>query len=264
MKKRVLSSIAILIIVIPIILAGGITFSLGLALIAILALKELLDLKKSHNKIPSALSLFTVLAMLGVVFYEYQGGAVSYSISHRLLIIILMIYLLPTLFVSKNKYETKDAFYLFAIIIFIGMTFHSMLVIRAESLYLFIYLALIPIITDTTAFIVGSLIGKRKIAPLISPKKTLEGCISGSVVATVLCSCVYYLLISDSNILITVLISLILSIIGQFGDLLFSKIKRENDIKDFSNLIPGHGGVLDRIDSFIFVILIYYVFLKVI
>ena len=264
MKKRVISSIVMLLIVVPIILAGNEVFSLGLAVIAILALKEFLDLRKSHNKIPSALSLFSVLALLGIVFYEYQGGLVSYSISHRLLILILMVYLLPTLFISKNKYETKDAFYLFAVVILLGMAFHSMIVIRNESIYLFAYLVLIPIITDTTAFIVGTLIGKRKIAPLISPSKTIAGSISGSIVATCLCSCFYCLLVSDANILITVIVSLILSIMGQLGDLLFSKIKRENDIKDYSNLIPGHGGVLDRIDSFIFVILIYYVFLKII
>ena len=106
MKKRVISSIVMLLIVVPIILAGNEVFSLGLAIIAILALKELLDLKKSHNKIPSALNLFSVLALLGIVFYEYQGGLVSYSISHLLLILILMVYLLPTLFLNKHKYET--------------------------------------------------------------------------------------------------------------------------------------------------------------
>ena len=67
MKKRVISSIVMLLIVVPIILAGNEVFSLGLAVIAILALKEFLDLRKSHNKIPSALSLFSVLALLGIV-----------------------------------------------------------------------------------------------------------------------------------------------------------------------------------------------------
>ena len=264
MKKRILSAIALLIIAIPIILAGDEVFSLGIALLAILTLKELLDLKKSHNKVPSGLVLFSVLALLGIIFYEYRGSFVSYGVSHRLLIVILICYLLPTLFISKNKYETKDAFYLFGVIIFLGMTFHSMIVIRTDNIYLFGYLLLIPIVTDTVALIIGSLIGKRKIAPMISPGKTVAGSVSSSICATVICSCYYYLLISQSNILLTLIMSLTLSIVGQFGDLIFSKIKRENEIKDFSKLIPGHGGIFDRIDSFIFVILVYFVFLKII
>ena len=263
MKKRVLSAIVMLLIAVPIILAGGEVFSLGVALLAILALKEILDLKNSHNKIPSALALFSVLALIAIIFYEYRGSFVSYGISHRLLIVILMCYLLPTLFISKDKYETKDAFYLFGVLIYLGMTFHSMIVIRTDNIYLFGYLLLIPIVTDTIALIIGSLIGKRKIAPTISPLKTVAGSISGSAFATVICSCYYYLFVSQSNLLVTILLSLILSIVGQLGDLVFSKIKRENDIKDFSKLIPGHGGILDRIDSFLFVILIYFVFLKI-
>ena len=264
MKKRILSSIIMLLIAVPIILAGKEVFLLGIAVLSVLTLKEILDLKKSHNKVPSALALFSVLALIWVVFYEYRGGEFSYSISNRLLILILICYLLPTLFISKNKYETKDAFYLFAVVIFLGIAFHSMIIVRTLNIYLFGYLLLIPIITDTTAFIVGSLIGKRKIAPVISPSKTVAGFISGSFVAMVLGSCYYYIFIGSSNMIIIVIMSLILSIMGQLGDLIFSKIKRENEIKDYSKLIPGHGGILDRIDSFIFVILIYYVFLKVI
>ncbi len=264
MKTRILSAIVLLLIAIPLILAGGEVFSLGIALLAVLSLKEILDLSKSHNKIPSALALFSVLALLGIIFYEYRGNILSYGISHRLLIVVLMCYLLPTLFISKNKYETKDAFYLFGIIIFLGMAFHSMLVIRTDNVYLFGYLLLVPIVTDTVALIVGSLIGKRKLAPSISPSKTVAGFVSGSIFATVICSCYYYLFVSQNNIFLTVLISFILSVIGQLGDLVFSKIKRENEIKDFSKLIPGHGGILDRIDSFIFVVLVYFVFIKII
>ncbi len=262
MKKRVISAIIMMLIAIPIILAGKEVFSLGVALLSILSLKEILDLKKSHNKIPSALTLFSVLSLIAIIFYEYQGSFVSYGISHRLLIIILMVYLLPTLF--TNKYETKDAYYLFGILIFLGMAFHSMIIIRSDNIYLFGYLLLIPIVTDTIALVFGSLIGKRKIAPTISPSKTIAGSVSGSIFATVIGSIYYCLLINRNNILLIIIMSLILSIVGQFGDLLFSKIKRENEIKDFSKLIPGHGGILDRIDSFLFIILFYFLFLKII
>ncbi len=264
MEKRIISSIVMILIIVPILLAGGEVFSLAVALLAILALKEFLDLKKSHHIIPSALILYSVIVLIFLVFYEYRGNFASYGMSHRLLIIILIGYLLPTLFISKNEYETKDAFYLFAIVVFLGLAFHSLLIIRADNIYLLGYLILIPVITDTFAYCVGSMIGKRKIAPSISPSKTMAGFVSGCICASVLGTTYYYFLVSSKNFLSIFALSFGLSIIGQIGDLIFSKIKRENDIKDFSKLIPGHGGVLDRIDSFLFVLLVYFVFFKVI
>jgi phosphatidate cytidylyltransferase len=71
-------------------------------------------------------------------------------------------------------------------------------------------------------------------------------------------------MISNEYIIKVIIITLILSIVGQFGDLLFSKIKRENEIKDFSNIMPGHGGILDRLDSLMFVILAYIILFSVI
>ena len=129
------------------------------------------------------------------------------------------------------------------------------------SLERVIYLFLIPVCTDVFAYLIGSLFGKRKVAPNISPKKTLEGYIGGCVLGTILPSIYYYYFISNMNIIVLVVLTFIISIMGCIGDLLFSKIKRENGIKDFSNLIPGHGGILDRLDSFIFGILTYVLIL---
>ena len=103
------------------------------------------------------------------------------------------------------------------------------------------------------------LIGKHKLTK-ISPKKTIEGSVVGTIVSTIIATTYYAMFISNENIIKIIFVVIILSIIGQIGDLFFSLIKRENDIKDFSNLIPGHGGVLDRIDSIIFV-LITFVFM---
>ena len=100
--------------------------------------------------------------------------------------------------------------------------------------------------------------GRHKLIPHVSPKKTWEGSIGGSVIATVGVSIFYHYLVSPANWKI-VLGIFILSVMGQIGDLIFSKIKRENDIKDFSNLIPGHGGILDRLDSTIAIMLGYLI-----
>ena len=121
-----------------------------------------------------------------------------------------------------------------------------------------IYLFLITILTDTFALFIGKSFGKHKLAPLISPNKTIEGAVGGSVVATILASLFYIFVVKDySSIIIVIVLTFVLSLVGQLGDLIKSSIKRHAGIKDFSNLIPGHGGILDRLDSIIFVMMAY-------
>ena len=90
----------------------------------------------------------------------------------------------------------------------------------------------------------------------ISPHKTWEGSLGGLLVGTIGSIVYYYFLIGNINLKV-IAITIILSMAGQIGDLVMSKIKRENEIKDFSNLMPGHGGMLDRLDSTIFVFMTY-------
>jgi phosphatidate cytidylyltransferase len=110
--------------------------------------------------------------------------------------------------------------------------------------------------SDTFAYLTGILIGKTKLIESISPKKTWEGTIGGTVLGVFISSMFYITVIKpDINIYQIIFITTFLSILGQFGDLFFSDIKRYYNKKDFSNLIPGHGGILDRMDSIIFVLL---------
>jgi phosphatidate cytidylyltransferase len=120
-----------------------------------------------------------------------------------------------------------------------------------------LYLLLIPIITDTCAYIFGKLFGKRKLIPSISPNKSVEGLLFGTFFGTVIPVIFYSLYVGNMNVYYLIFITFSLSLIGQFGDLVFSSIKRHYDIKDYSNIMPGHGGILDRLDSIIFVILSY-------
>ena len=107
------------------------------------------------------------------------------------------------------------------------------------------------------------IIGKHKCSPTISPQKTWEGCIGGTILGVFISYSYYYFVISQEKILLVLLLTIFLSIMGQLGDLVFSKIKRENALKDFSKLIPGHGGILDRLDSFIFIVMTYIFFIGI-
>lgn len=111
-------------------------------------------------------------------------------------------------------------------------------------------------LTDVFAYIAGKTIGKHHFTD-ISPNKTIEGCIGGTLGATI-CMIIYTVILNNFagfniNIALITITGIILSIVGQIGDLSASSIKRYAGIKDFSDLIPGHGGMVDRVDSVIFI-----------
>ncbi len=255
MKKRILSAIVIFAIVIPLIYLGGKYFSLGISLAAMLSYKELLNLKYNKNRIPILIQIFgfiiTVCLVLSSFDYSYVFG-----LSYKLLIATALLFLLPLLFYKEKSYNSKDAFYLMGITLLIGLTYNCFILVRAFDMWEFVYLLTITILTDTFAMIFGLLCGKHKLCPTISPKKSWEGSIGGSVIATGAASVFYHYLVAPISIKM-IIITLVLSIIGQLGDLVFSRIKRDNEIKDYSDLIPGHGGMLDRLDSIIFVVITY-------
>lgn len=258
MKTRIISAIVAIIIVIPLLILGGNYFSIGCAILSVQALRELLMLKDNTNKIPILVQLLSVICTLFLVLSEYDGYSIAFGLSYKGIAIAALALFLPTIFYKKDTYKTSDAFYLLGCTILIGMVFNSFILVRNLGLMKFIYLILITTMTDTFAYVFGSLIGKHKMCPLISPNKSWEGSIFGSLIGTFISCVFYHATISPINISI-IFITLIFSITGQLGDLFFSKIKRENGIKDFSNIMPGHGGILDRLDSLIMVILAFIV-----
>ena len=257
MKKRVISAVIALAIVIPLVIIGKNPFYIGLSILALLAYKELIDLKKAHNPIPTLICMFGVFCICLLILSNLGSPFFSAGYSYQELSFCILLLLIPTIFYEQNKYTAKDAFYLITTVLFIGLSFNLIGVIRARSLALFAYILLIPIFTDTFAYIIGSKFGKRKMCPKISPHKSWEGSFAGLVAGTLIGTIVYSIWVSHFSFKI-VLLSAILSIVGQMGDLIFSKIKRENEIKDFSNIMPGHGGILDRLDSLIFIVLTYF------
>ena len=250
MKKRIISAIVALIIFIPLVIIGEIWLKLAACVLAVLGIKEFLDLPHK-NKRPIYVDVIIYALTILLVFMN-EKREIYYLLT-------LLIPMLAVIYCNDNKaYNADEAFKLVGMTILIGTVFHKFLVIREESLMLFIYLFLITMLTDTYAHLGGSLIGKHKFAPKISPNKTWEGAIIGGVFGTLCAATFYYITINSSvNVLGLLIITLFLSCLGQLGDLFFSAVKRNHDIKDFSNIMPGHGGVLDRLDSIIFVIIGY-------
>ena len=142
--------------------------------------------------------------------------------------------------------------------VYLGFGILSLLYLYFTSPVSLIYMFIITIATDSGAYFIGSFIGGPKLCPKISPSKTISGAIGGIICAFIFGTTFLIIIIWNAgdyfgNIYILALITIILSIISQTGDLFESYIKRLNNIKDSSDIIPGHGGVLDRFDSALFV-----------
>lgn len=260
MKKRIISGIIMAAVVIPVLYFGGVVFDIAMAALSVMAFKELVDVRSSA-KLPTLLKMVALVLMLMLTFDNIDGHTLGLGINYKTITLVFLLLLIPTLFLRKQKYHIEDAFYLAAITIFIGVTFNLFIMVYNASVIKFIWLIVIACATDIFALFGGRLIGRHKLTT-ISPKKTVEGSIVGTVVSIIISTTYYVTLVGTENIGVVIAIELLLSVMGQMGDLFFSLIKRENDVKDFSNLIPGHGGILDRIDSIIFIVITFVFVMK--
>lgn len=256
MKVRIISALVAICIAIPFIFAGGIAYAFAIGALAIGAFIEMWRLKKSHSKLPFVPSAIALCSMLMLIYTNFEGFTKIYGLTYALIVLMILLLIIPIILYKDDKYTCKEALYLIGVSLFLGIMFHSFITVRDAGLPMFFFLVLIPVCTDTFAYIIGSKIGKHKVAPLISPNKSWEGCIGGLIFGTIL-PCVFYYFVVHNLDWKVIVGALILSMMGQIGDLVFSKIKRENNIKDFSNIMPGHGGILDRLDSTIFIFLTY-------
>jgi len=266
MKKRVISAIIMLMIVVPLLIIGGDLFAFGVAIIACVAFKELMGLVKSKKDVPILTEVISYLSILYLILNHYSNDILEFVVDYRILVIILFIFLVPTVFVGDNKkYSFEDGLSFIGSTLFIGFSFRLFILMRNYSLDAFLYLILITTMTDTFALVTGKYVGSHKLCPKISPKKTVEGLVGGTIMGTII-SMLFYLTVINANVnfvhLLVVTVSL--SLIGQLGDLVFSQVKRHYGVKDFSNLIPGHGGILDRLDSLVFVVMMYTIFVAII
>lgn len=259
MKKRVISAIVALIIAMPLVFLGGLPFYFFAIILSLLAFKEMLDLIVKDDYWVRLVSFIIFLFLIGS---GITGNNLNYIIDFKVLGIILLIYTCLALLKYKSNFNIEKCFYLIGFSCFLSLSFATLIIIRNINIYYFIYLFLITIMTDTFAHCVGTIFGKHKIN-LISPNKSWEGCLGGAVFGTLISVLFYLFFINqDINLLLLSFITLFLSIVGQIGDLFFSLIKRHYKIKDFSNIMPGHGGILDRFDSVIFVALAITYFIK--
>ena len=266
MKKRVISSIVALLICVPLLIIGGFIFDVGVIIIGLLGIREFLHARQTKKELPMFINFISYIVFTLLVASGIRTNSLILDVDFRVISALVMVFLIPVvLYHDRKLYSVTDAFYLIGGIFFLGISFSLFIIYRNINILLLAYLFIITIITDTYAYIMGRLIGRRKLLEEISPNKTWEGMLSGTLLGTLLASVFYITVLnSQANIALIIFVTLFLSIIGQFGDLVFSAIKRYFGIKDFSNIIPGHGGILDRLDSIIFVMLGFIFFISIV
>ena len=176
---------------------------------------------------------------------------------HALAVLGILVFFM-LLFAETMADHVRVRFDMLAMCVLAGLVIPFMLsaLIRILAMKIGRYMILVPFVvafaSDAGAYFVGLRFGKHKLAPVVSPNKTIEGFLGG-VAAAMLGMLLYGLILHfldfRVNFLLTLVYGLVGSLAGVFGDLCFSAIKRQTGIKDYGNLIPGHGGVLDRFDS---------------
>ena len=197
MKKRVISAIVALIIFVPIFLIGGIIFNFAIYVLTLIGMREFMKVREKNHKYPDFIRLITYL-MITLLYFECTlNGNLIFSFNYKIVAgICLTLLTSVVLYHDEKVYNIEDAFYLVGGVFFLGFSMSLFNMYRNIGLTMIIFLFLITIITDSYAYFIGRLIGKNKLLESISPNKTWEGTIGGSVIATFVCT-VYYLTIMN-------------------------------------------------------------------
>lgn len=284
MKKRTITALILLITLIPITVIE-VLFPVFLFVAVAFTMVGALEMLKMFNKkeeMPKPLMvitiLLTVMFYLGIVFSSkivpttiIEEYFFKIDLTAAILFISLVLFITIVLLPKKSASLLSSSF---ITIFYVGLSFAAITILRMIGVRFVIYVFLITSTTDIFAYLIGTKFGKRKLAPITSPNKSIEGAIAGSVAGTILASlfALFYSIYPESlnpegyktifggfssfgdlsrglQALVIIPMTFLATCVGQMGDLVGSKFKRNYEIKDFGNIFPGHGGVIDRFDS---------------
>jgi phosphatidate cytidylyltransferase len=260
MKNRVYTSIVFVIVMLGGVYISPVTFVLLFGSIAGLCLWEFLqmvlpnerkrDHVRKHMGMVLGLAPFSALAILHIGFESVDLSA-KWLLFFFPMVFLVLVYELFT----RSEHPVRNIAYIILGIIYIGVPFSLLQMVafdtNAYRPNVICGMLLLTWCNDTAAYLFGSRIGKTPLFPSISPKKTWEGTLAG-VCCTLLAAVGLSFMFADLTCLNWAIISAIISVFGTLGDLVESMLKRSVQVKDSGTLLPGHGGLLDRFDSFLF------------
>lgn len=256
-KTRLISGISLVIIAALLLYFGGPVLLCGLAVVSLVGVYEL-------NKIvgceKNALGIISYIFTVVYYFIAYVARGTEADVIPAAFFVAYLMLLMIIYVAAFPKFNSNQVMMVFFGLFYVSVMLSYIFRIRMlDGGYLVWLVFLASWGCDTCAYAVGMLIGKHKMSPKLSPKKSVEGAVGG-VVGSALLGVIFALVFKEqlinvlpNPVLGCAIICVVGSLISMIGDLAASAIKRNNDIKDYGKLIPGHGGVLDRFDSVIFV-----------
>jgi len=252
MKQRVISAIIILAITVFCVIANGYALTALLLFIAGYGTREFVSIRKNGF----SLGLYTIMFFTVGIIYMFNDVGI-YALLLELLLLLGI-----SVFDESLPFEDVCATFLMSALIGYGLYYIAY--VNSYSKWLLGYIIAITYATDAFAYLTGRKLGKHKLNERISPNKTIEGAIGGWIFGAIISFVWAFIFKFFYMETYTIVIgSLFLPIISQIGDLVFSMIKRAYGVKDFSNLIPGHGGILDRLDSTFFCVIFFGVLVSI-
>lgn len=253
LKKRTISGAIGLLILIGLILKGGYTLGISILILSLIGIRELYNAMKNIDIQPiySVGYLFSILIFLNTMLDNQY--------TDFLFATFIVISLLTLVFKVDCKIQDVSVTILGALYV-PYLLFHIYYLDGTNYIWL---IFIIAFASDTFAYLGGNLFGKTKLIPRISPNKTVEGSLSG-IVGSVILTYIFTKVFSLDDVFKLLILAVIGAILSQVGDLIASRMKRLTGIKDFGDLIPGHGGILDRFDSIIITAPIVFYYIKLI
>lgn len=288
-NKRLITGLLLILIIVPIISVPSLVnaFEFIMAFFVIGASIEFLNMFEKESPLSKRFRFVTILSslLIHISIAGFMGwNQSSITFDNRGLLHVTIPFMLVGLFiyfVLSHHFSVTNVGKALLVMIYVGFGSASIVLLRLIGVRFIVYMLLISTLTDTFAYFIGMKFGKHKMTPNISPKKSWEGAIGGSIVATIIASlfAMYYgdifvvgtflgdlfnssgertllerLLIGSNfsfelQFLFVFILTFFATIVSQFGDLMASKLKRHYQIKDFGSIFPGHGGIMDRFDS---------------
>lgn len=256
--ERLISGIILVIIALVAIILGKDVLLVTVVAISVIGFYELAKVYGLQWKLPGICGYIATIGYYALIRMDYKEYIIVFFIAYLIVLMGTYVFTFP-------KFKAEDVmvcfFGMFYVILMLSYIYQVRMM--QDGAYIVWLIFLCSWGCDTCAYLVGVMFGKHKMAPVLSPKKSIEGGIGG-VAGAALLGFIYATIFKDkitidnANIIFPIVCA-VGGIISQIGDLTASGIKRNHDIKDYSRLIPGHGGILDRFDSVIITApIIYY------
>ncbi|KEF39910.1 CDP-diglyceride synthetase [Schinkia azotoformans MEV2011] len=253
MKTRILTAIIAAAIFLPLVIIGETPFVILVYLLGTIALKELLRMKKIQVlSLPGLIGFIFLWVLLIPHSFLIESVGANFSKIEAALIVVMLLLIYTV--ISKNEFTFDDAGFIILSTVYVGVGFYYLIETRMAGLS-YVFFALFVIwATDSGAYFIGRAFGKRKLWPEISPNKTVAGFVGG-VLSALLVGLIFQIVSPlHPSLLFVLVVTVVTSLFGQMGDLVESALKRHFTVKDSGHILPGHGGILDRFDSLLFVL----------